>query len=259
LTTVTDAWRAVGVGLEDIEFPSTLSFGNVVIGTSKALQLTISNAGEGDLTVSNITSDDAHFTPLPTSFTVTPGSSQAVTVTFATNVLLPGSQSGTLTITHNGLDSPTLVTMTGDAAVGASTSAINFVASGGSASVTITNPAAVNIDITAIATNNSQFSVSHGVLPITILPGLTTDIGIDFTPLAGSGVQVATLAITHNPTILITMTGGTPFIAGSSSQGQKVASLRVPFGGGWMAVLLMGSCGCYALKRRASATDRRGG
>jgi hypothetical protein len=141
LTTVTDAWRAVGVGLEDIEFPSTLSFGNVVIGTSKALQLTISNAGEGDLTVSNITSDDAHFTPLPTSFTVTPGSSQAVTVTFATNVLLPGSQSGTLTITHNGLDSPTLVAMTGDAAVGASTSAINFVASGGSASVTITwNP-----------------------------------------------------------------------------------------------------------------------
>lgn len=255
--TVRAAWTAVGVGAPNFALPASLSFGNVLIGESKTRPLTFTNNGDGDLVVSNITSSDGHFTPDVTSFTVTPGASRQVNVTFQTNVNNPGSQSGTLTVTHSGPNSPRLVALSGDAAVGLSLSEIDFggidVGLGKTQTITINNPAAVAINITAISTSNAQFAVSHAALPINLLAGASTDVLVEFEPNQ-PGLQFATLAVTHNPTILVSLSGGIPL--DGRLAGLKHVPLAVPFGGRWMSVVLMCSCGCYALHRSRRGRGR---
>jgi hypothetical protein len=61
--------------------PTSLDFGIVDVGLSKTLSLTISNKGNADLTVSSITTETP-FTISESPFTLQPGSSKTITVTF---------------------------------------------------------------------------------------------------------------------------------------------------------------------------------
>jgi sugar lactone lactonase YvrE len=85
---------------------SSMTFGGVQIGISESLVLTITNTGEGDLIVSEITSSDAQFAATPTTFTVTPGGTQDVHVTFTPSS--EGSKAATITIASNDPDEGTL-------------------------------------------------------------------------------------------------------------------------------------------------------
>ena len=62
--------------------PDRLDFQDVAVGRSKTVQLYVGNTGEKDLIVSNIVTNDEQFQVQPTSFTVNPGRSQALNVTF---------------------------------------------------------------------------------------------------------------------------------------------------------------------------------
>ena len=260
VTTVTNAWKAVGVGVANtVLSPSSLSFGNVELGKTGTQVLTISNTGSVDLAVTNITSDDAQFAPSSTSFTVAAGTSKTVNITFTTDLTKVGTQTGTLTITHDAPNSPTMIAMTGDAAVAISASTVSF-REGGSQTVTINNPATAIINLTAISSSDPQFVLTNAGVPIPTgviavpVPanGGTYDIDVTFTPKA-LGVQTATLSITHNPTILIALTGGFASSSAGSEVVQTAPSIKnyvaIPFGGKWIAVLLMCSCGCYALRK----------
>lgn len=79
-------------------------FGYVHCGASETWMLTISNTGNIDLEVTDISSDEPDFTPDPTFLTVPPGNSQDVTVTFTPSQV--GHMSGALTVTSNDLDEP---------------------------------------------------------------------------------------------------------------------------------------------------------
>jgi hypothetical protein len=61
--------------------PASLDFGVVDVGLSKTLSLTISNTGNADLTVSSLTTETP-FTISESPFTLQPGSSKTITVTF---------------------------------------------------------------------------------------------------------------------------------------------------------------------------------
>ncbi|MFT5089551.1 MAG: bacillolysin [Candidatus Latescibacterota bacterium] len=265
VTTVTNAWKAVGVGVANTALsPSSLSFGNVELGKTGTQALTISNTGSVDLAVTNITSDDAQFSPSTTSFTVAAGASQIVSITFTTDLTKVGTQTGTLTITHDAPNSPTTIAMTGDAAVGVSASAVSFRESG-SQTISISNPATAIINLTTISSSDPQFVLYNGGVPIptgviavpVAANGGIYDIDVVFTPKA-LGIQSATLSITHNPTILIALTGGFESSSAGSEVVQTAPSIRnyvaIPFGGEWIAVLLMCSCGCYALRRNKVCT-----
>ena len=95
---------------------TSLSFGDVQVGQSKALSLTVGNTGNAALTVSSITAsgtDGAQFAVSLTAFTVNAeAAAQAVTVTFAPTSA--GSKSASLSVVHNASGSPSSVSLSGN-------------------------------------------------------------------------------------------------------------------------------------------------
>ncbi len=79
--------------------PNALAFGNVTVGQSASLIVTVTNEGNATLNVASIAAS-AGFSIAPSSaFTVDPGASVTVNVTFAPTAL--GAAGGTLTISSN--------------------------------------------------------------------------------------------------------------------------------------------------------------
>jgi hypothetical protein len=86
--------------------PTSIVFDSTGIGTTSMKELTVHNTGTADLNVSDVTSSNSVFTVNLTNFTVSPGGSQVVDVTFA-----PTQQTGytgTIQITSNDPNAPTL-------------------------------------------------------------------------------------------------------------------------------------------------------
>lgn len=78
-----------------ISLTGSLAFGGVMTNRTAQKTLTVANTGNGVLTVNGIATP-AGFTATPTSFTVNPGASRSVTVTFAPTALQ--DYTGTLTV-----------------------------------------------------------------------------------------------------------------------------------------------------------------
>jgi len=87
--------------LPEIAFtPTLLFFGNVAVGQTANVSLTISNMGNASLTVSSAVSDNAQFKVLTTlPLSVAPGAMQTMAVRFSP--ILSGSHSAALTITSD--------------------------------------------------------------------------------------------------------------------------------------------------------------
>ncbi len=93
--------------------PAALDFGDVYLTQDASLPLSVANAGCATLTVKNIVSDNEVFTVTPASFTVAPGATQVVTVTFTPDAV--GAAAGELTITSNDpLDPAVTVALAGN-------------------------------------------------------------------------------------------------------------------------------------------------
>jgi len=94
--------------------PDSLDFGSLPVGRTTTDTLTISNTGDADLTVSNITTSGAPFSvQFDGEFTLQPGESRDIAVTFAPQA--EGEFNGTLTIASNDPDESELVVqLTGD-------------------------------------------------------------------------------------------------------------------------------------------------
>lgn len=96
------------LGVSDILVPDTLiNFGTVIVGAPKIKQFNVWNQGDDDLVVSDISSGNPEITASPAAFTVAPGSSRAVSVTF--DPTAPGALSDTVTITSNDPDEGTFI------------------------------------------------------------------------------------------------------------------------------------------------------
>jgi hypothetical protein len=95
--------------------PTELNFGQVTVDSSETKTFTITNYGDEDLVISNITSNEPVFTVNITSAIVPPDSSQDVEVTFTPTVVK--SYNGKIEVTHNAAGSPDSVIVTGDGIV----------------------------------------------------------------------------------------------------------------------------------------------
>jgi hypothetical protein len=92
---------------------TTLAFGNVNIGSNSILGVILTNAGNSNVTVSNVSISGAGYTANGVSMgqILTPGQTATLNVTFtpATAVTVPGS----VTVTSNATNSPATVTLSG--------------------------------------------------------------------------------------------------------------------------------------------------
>jgi hypothetical protein len=94
--------------------PTSLGFGNITTGTSSATQsVTITNTGNSNVTISQITTGGAGYsvTGGSTPVTLTPTQSLVLTVQFSPAVA--GSVSGSISIVSNATGSPASVSLTG--------------------------------------------------------------------------------------------------------------------------------------------------
>ncbi|MDC0325236.1 choice-of-anchor D domain-containing protein [bacterium] len=93
---------------------SALAFGDVTVGTGATRSLTLSNTGSVNLNITSVTSSLGSVLQADqVVFTVTPGSSHNITLTF--NPVGFGQITGTLTLVSNTADSPIEIPITGNA------------------------------------------------------------------------------------------------------------------------------------------------
>jgi hypothetical protein len=92
--------------------PTSLNYGNVVVGTSASLSATITATGSG-VTVSSVTTNSSEFTvsgsPLP--ITLAAGQSTSLTLTFTPQA--SGTETGSIYFISSASNSPTLESLTG--------------------------------------------------------------------------------------------------------------------------------------------------
>lgn len=194
------AVRGVGVSPDIRVQPSTLDFLDVSVGNSISLSVTISNLGQGVLSISNISSTDPVFTTDVSSFEVESGQSRSVTVTFTPIIM--GSKSATITFTSNDPDTPNIdLSVLGYGAfpiINVSATTVDFenvvVNNTKTQTITVTNSGRAPLDV-SISSNSVLFTTS--VSSLTVQQNVVQTFDIMFSPIA-TGNETGVIELTSN-------------------------------------------------------------
>jgi hypothetical protein len=207
--------------------PSSLAFGSVTIGSFSKRAFTVSNAGAATLTgsVAIGAGTSAEYSASPSTFSVAPGGSQAVTVTYTP--VDTGADSGSLSVSSDDPDQPNVgVSVSGTGvttalpAIGLAPSSLDLgtVVVGQTSSQTsmIENTGAATLNVTGIArcstpSTSAEFTWSEpAATPIAIAPGQTTPLTVSYAPL-DAGTDTGCLALTsddpNTPSVELALSG----------------------------------------------------
>ena len=201
----------------DISLSATeLSFGDVTVGQPSAQTLTISNAGNAYLSVTNIISTDPQVTVSLASFSVSPGGSQQVTLTYtpsgavdlSATLLIQSNDpdEGTLTIALSGTGVQPPPSPTPD--ISLSSTSISFgsveigksyddltVGDSGTEVFTLSNVGTADLVVSSIISSTSQFQVNP--TSFTVPAGGGQVVTVSFIPTS-AGDKTGSLTISHN-------------------------------------------------------------
>ncbi|MDP3764737.1 MAG: choice-of-anchor D domain-containing protein [bacterium] len=196
--------------------PASLDFGNVNVGQTAQLTLRIKNTGTAALALNSAVSNNSTITfspAIPPSANANAGDSTAVVVSFMPTAA--GSISGNITITHNGVNSPTVVAVTGNGVAsgggGSSGSGGSIVTGPMTFSNTNPNIGAVNVGASAstiiylrnpsssvvavgLAVPNSEFGVSPVSTSVPVNDSVA--VTVSFIPSSG-GTKTTTLVASY--------------------------------------------------------------
>ncbi len=201
--------------------PSTVSFGNVQVGTSQSQSNTVSNTGGTSLTVTqaDVTGAGFSITGLTLPLTLSPAVGKTFTIVFSPQSV--GSVSGTLLLTNS--DSSTLSVPLSGTAVGAgsltaSPTSFSFgsvqIGTQQSQAETLKNTSADSITITQAAVSGAGYGYSGLTLPLTLASNQSTTFGVIFAPTtAGASAGKLSITISGSSTTLdiaLSGTGVTP-------------------------------------------------
>ncbi len=203
--------------------PSSVSFGNVAVGTPNSQTIQISNSGNAVLTISQLSVTGSGFTTssvaLPLS--VNPGSASTFNVQFAPKSA--GSAAGSVSVVSNAPTSPTTLALSGTGVsatttISESTNSLSFgnVNTGSSAqqSVTLTDTGNASVTISQINIAGTGYSLSGAGTPVTLSPAQTLTFTVQFSPsVAGSdsgNVSIVSNAAGSPATVSLSGTGVAP-------------------------------------------------
>jgi trimeric autotransporter adhesin len=189
------SWRFPmgGAGLKSeslIATPSTLSFGQVIVGKQAELPVVLKNDRTWNVTVKDFYTMSSGFSvkgpALP--ITVAPGGSVRLTVTFAPQSV--GLEGSSVFISPASLSVPlagTGITSTpGKLTVAPSTLNFGSVDVGSSTTQTLALGATnKNVIVSSAGSSNAQFTIPEATFPITINAGTTTNLSVVFSPTKG--------------------------------------------------------------------------
>jgi hypothetical protein len=220
--------------------PARLDFGDVVLGQTRQLAVTLTNPGTGAVELASAASDSGLFTAaLSGGASQIPGGGTAqVTVTFRPDAT--GSQSATLTIATKDRSAAAItVALAGRGvdtaapllAVSPARLAFGTVALGKTPelSLSLLNNGAGKLTGKSIASSNPQFSVTSPTGSFAINAHSALQITVRFSP-SGTGAAAGNLTIESNdpvnPSLSVPMTGNTP----AGAPAITVAPSRLEFG-----------------------------
>ena len=204
--------------------PTTLAFGNVVVGTTSAPQtVTISNTGTADLTVTNVVlTGDTDFDVASTTCVVpvlAPGASCSADVVFTPSSV--GGKTALVTITSDDPDTPSLeVTLTGTGVVEepditVTPTSVDFgsvtVGDSDSRTVTVKNDGTADLVITSVSTPADPFSVTDdGCSGQTLAPAASCAVTVDFAPTSAGAFSDSIVISSDDPdesTVTVSLSG----------------------------------------------------
>ena len=203
--------------------PTEISFGDVAVGNTQTLAITISNPGTTSTIVSAGTASGTGFAIVSPTFplALAAGANQVVTISFSPQSI--GSITGGVTFTSNAASSPVVSLVAsgnGITPITCFTVAPTDVSFGTAIlgftslqSVTLSNTGNTSLTLSSTTVTGAGYSVTNPALPITIPVGFSQPITISFTP-PGDGPSSGTVTFNTNatctpaPPVALTGTGG---------------------------------------------------
>ena len=201
--------------------PTSLSYGNELIGTQSAPQLvTLTNNGGQTLTISSIQVTSNFLESNNCGSSLAGGSSCTISVVFAP--LGTGDKTGAILITDNAAGSPQAVALSGTGTTNAlltvTPTSLSFgnqviYETSAAKTVTLTNSGTTSVTISSI-TASTNFAISPNTCGATLAAGAKCKVGVTFTPTV-VGAVAGTLTFNDNAanspqTVTLTGTGVVP-------------------------------------------------
>lgn len=180
--------------------PTSLSFGDVAVGTSATLAVVLTNARPWKETLTAFQATGTGFSISGPNLPVTLNAGQSVTLNVSFAPQAAGLTGGSVFIPGPALNIPLSGTGTTIGQLSLTPATLNFgsvlVGATGMQTTTL-NATSGSVTVSSAASSNSQFALPGALFPITIGAGQSVSINVAFTPQA-SGVASASLAFSSN-------------------------------------------------------------
>ena len=196
--------------------PSSVDFGNVVVGSTGSQTETLKNTGGSNVTVTaaSISGTGFSYTGLTLPLTLTPNQTSTFTIKFTPSAA--GSANGTMSLTVSGSSNVSIpLTGTGvtPATLTANPTSITFtnvvVGTNSTQTETIKNTGGSSATITAVTPSGTGFSVSGITVPVTLGAGQSVTFNVTFSPQSAGSFSgnVTVTSNAQNPTLNIPLSG----------------------------------------------------
>ncbi len=212
------AGQAMGQGL--LATPSSASFGNVNVGGSKTISVTLSNTERTAITIKTVSESGSAFSisGITTPLSISGGNSVVLTLKFAPQST--GAFSGYVSISSNATNATLHYNMTGTGTTGtlaSSLAAAPSSASFGSVPIGTDNTLAVqlkntgtsSVTVSSATVSGKGFGIRGTRFPVVLAAGKTSNVTLSFQPMAtgyvAGSVSFASNATNH--TLAMTMSG----------------------------------------------------
>ena len=190
--------------------PSLVSFGNVAVGQSTTKTVTLTNTGTEALSVSGISVSGTGFTASGPHLPISLAAGQSTSISAVFKPTAGKADTGTITITSNAAESPSLVALSGTgttaptaAALTATPSSIAFgsvaVGSEETQTIKLENTGSEAAAISKMTISGTGVSVSGMTAPLTLAAGQTTNLTVTYKPTA-AGTLTGSVSIASNAT-----------------------------------------------------------
>ena len=202
--------------------PTSITFGNVQVGTSQAQSEIFSNTGGKTLTISQVAVTGPGFSTAGLSLPVTLSPGQSISFNVVFSPQSAGTATGNLAVTNDGSNSAVNIALTGTAVAAGSLTASPTSFTFGSVQVntsqtqteTLKNSGTTNLTISQATFSGAGFSYTGLSLPLTLAANQSTTFGVVFAPTAvGAANSILSITVSGSTTtvdIALSGAGVTP-------------------------------------------------
>jgi Abnormal spindle-like microcephaly-assoc'd, ASPM-SPD-2-Hydin/Protein of unknown function (DUF1573) len=198
--------------------PTTVSFGNVAVGSNATQKVTLTNTGTTSVQISTMALTGAGVSVSGIAFPVTLAASASTSFNVVFAPTASAAMTGSVSITSNASGSPLVVPVSGTGVQGglsisSSSYAFGSVVDGQTKSqnFTLTNTGTASLTISQLSMTGTGFSISGLTTPATLTAGASTSLSAVFAPTTGGNfsgsISISSNAPNSPATISLTGTG----------------------------------------------------